>query len=100
MKPDGEFPTVSYPNPEDEEAYACAFRCAEKEDYDLIIATDPDADRMGVAVPQDAGWVLLNGNQIGVLLQDFILAASPPAESPRRGCNQDDRHNRHGARHR
>ncbi|HHY16231.1 MAG TPA: phospho-sugar mutase [Firmicutes bacterium] len=77
MKPDGEFPTVSYPNPEDEEAYACAFRCAEKEDYDLIIATDPDADRMGVAVPQGAGWVLLNGNQIGVLLQDFILAASP-----------------------
>lgn len=78
MIPDGEFPTVSYPNPEDEQAYELAFAYAKKQHCDLIISTDPDADRMGVAVPQRGQWTLLNGDQIGVLLQDFILANLAP----------------------
>ncbi len=81
MEPDGEFPTVNYPNPEAEEAYEYAFGYGAKAHYDLIIATDPDADRMGVAVQGAEGWVLLNGDQIGVLLQDFILANLPPQEA-------------------
>lgn len=74
MAPDGDFPTVSYPNPEDPQAFQLAFEQAKTKPCDLIIATDPDADRMGVAVAQGGEWVLLNGNQVGVLLSDFLLA--------------------------
>ncbi|HKM42814.1 MAG TPA: phospho-sugar mutase [Limnochordia bacterium] len=74
MAPDGSFPTVSYPNPEDPKAFNLAFAQAERDPCDLIIATDPDADRMGVAVHQDGEWILLNGNQVGVLLADFLLS--------------------------
>jgi phosphoglucomutase len=74
MAPDGSFPTVSYPNPEDPKAFNLAFAQAKRDPCDLIIATDPDADRMGVAVHQVGEWVLLNGNQVGVLLADFLLS--------------------------
>lgn len=80
MVPDGNFPTVSYPNPEDAKAFELAFKQTEEKPFDLIIATDPDADRMGVAVAQDGKWVLLTGNQTGVLLTDFLLASAKPEE--------------------
>ncbi len=73
MAPDGDFPTVKMPNPEDEAAFRLAFARAKKEHFDLIIATDPDADRMGIAVNHQKRWVFLNGHQIGLLLLDFIL---------------------------
>ncbi|MCK9526977.1 MAG: phospho-sugar mutase, partial [Limnochordia bacterium] len=74
MAPDGGFPTVRYPNPEDPESFNLAFAQAKVDPCDLIIATDPDADRMGVAVHHNGGWILLNGNQVGVLLADFLLS--------------------------
>ena len=67
--PDGRFPTVKSPNPENAEALAMAMALAEKEGADLVIATDPDCDRMGVAVRNRAGEMeLLTGNQIGSLM--------------------------------
>ncbi|MGI6625919.1 MAG: phospho-sugar mutase [Limnochordia bacterium] len=83
MVPDGRFPTAKFPNPEDPKAFQLAFDQAKKEPCDLIIATDPDADRMGVAVDQRGEWVLLNGNQVGVLLTDFLLAHLDPKERNR-----------------
>ncbi|MCL4514083.1 MAG: phospho-sugar mutase [Firmicutes bacterium] len=73
--PDGEFPTVRYPNPEAPDAFRLALELAEKEQADVIMATDPDADRLGVACrEEDGSYRLLTGNQIGVLLADYILA--------------------------
>jgi phosphoglucomutase len=67
--PDGRFPTVKSPNPENAEALAMAMTLAEKEGADLVVATDPDCDRMGVAVRNAAGKLeLLTGNQIGSLM--------------------------------
>ena len=67
--PDGRFPTVQSPNPENAEALALGIALARKEDADLVVATDPDCDRMGVAVRNDAGELeLLTGNQIGSLM--------------------------------
>lgn len=72
--PNGDFPTVSAPNPEQPDALRLGIKEAEKSGADCVIATDPDCDRMGVAV-RDAGgkFVVLNGNTIGVLLTDYIL---------------------------
>jgi len=71
---DGRFPTVKSPNPENSEALTLAIRLAEKEKADLVIATDPDADRMGVAVRTRAGKMeLLTGNQIGSILANYRL---------------------------
>lgn len=74
LQPDGEFPTISSPNPEEGSAFELAFAHAEREGCDLVIATDPDADRMGAAVRSGGRWVLLNGNQMGVLLADYLLS--------------------------
>ncbi len=79
MVPDGAFPTVSLPNPEEKDAFALSMKMAEELPCDLILATDPDADRVGVAVWHDASWHLLNGNQVGVLLADFLLSKMDPA---------------------
>ncbi|QWR77603.1 phospho-sugar mutase [Candidatus Magnetomonas plexicatena] len=75
-KPDGDFPTVSSPNPEEPEGFKMALALMEKAGAEIALATDPDCDRIGVAVRDiDAkGTVLLNGNQVGVLLTDYILA--------------------------
>jgi phosphoglucomutase len=71
---DARFPTVKSPNPENAEALSRAVALAEKENYDVVVATDPDADRMGVAVRNRAGKMeLLTGNQIGALLADYRL---------------------------
>ncbi|EFK59958.1 phospho-sugar mutase [Sphingobacterium spiritivorum] len=74
--PNGNFPTVIYPNPEEEDAMAMAKAKGEATDADLVLATDPDADRVGVAVKNNAGkFELLNGNQIGSLLIYYVLSA-------------------------
>jgi phosphoglucomutase len=73
-EPDGNFPTVAFPNPEEASAMKLALDLAKKEKAHLVLATDPDADRLGIAVPGDAGYILLSGNQLGVLLLDYILA--------------------------
>jgi phosphoglucomutase len=74
--PDGNFPTVIYPNPEEEDAMALAKKKGEEIDADLVLATDPDADRVGIAVKNNKGqFQLLNGNQIGCLLIYYVLSA-------------------------
>ncbi|MES2457554.1 MAG: phospho-sugar mutase [Bacteroidota bacterium] len=74
--PDGNFPTVVYPNPEEKEALTLALKKAEDIDADLVLATDPDADRVGIAVKNNDGeFVLLNGNQTGSLLINYLLSA-------------------------
>jgi phosphoglucomutase len=73
---DGNFPSVVYPNPEEEEAMTLALRMAETTGADLVMATDPDADRVGVAVKNGSGgYTLLNGNQTGSLLIHYLLEA-------------------------
>ncbi|MDQ8051633.1 MAG: phospho-sugar mutase [Pedobacter sp.] len=75
-KPDGNFPTVVYPNPEEKEALTLALKKAAEIDADLVLATDPDADRVGIAVKNSDGeFVLLNGNQTGSLLINYMLSA-------------------------
>ncbi|AXI01238.1 phospho-sugar mutase [Sporosarcina sp. PTS2304] len=70
---DGSFPTVAYPNPEEREAFQLAIALGEKKDADLLMATDPDADRLGIAVKTNAGYELLTGNQLGALLLHYLL---------------------------
>lgn len=73
-KPDGNFPTVVYPNPEEAEALSIALKKAEEIDGDLVMGTDPDADRVGTAVKNDKGeFQLLNGNQTGSMLIYYLL---------------------------
>jgi phosphoglucomutase len=73
-KPDGNFPTVVYPNPEEKEAMTLALNLAKELDADLIMATDPDADRVGIAAKNEKGeFELLNGNQAASLLIYFLL---------------------------
>ena len=74
--PDGNFPTCPYPNPEIFEALRLGLELAEKEQADLMLATDPDADRVGIAVRcKDGSYELLSGNEVGVLLLDYICKA-------------------------
>lgn len=74
--PDGNFPTVIYPNPEEKEALTLALKKAQEVDADLVLATDPDADRVGIAVKNtDNEFVLLNGNQTGAMLINYLLSA-------------------------
>lgn len=75
-KPNGDFPTVAYPNPEDPDALAMAIALAKKEDADLVLASDPDADRIGIAFKENGSYTMLNGNQIGSLLVDYVLSSS------------------------
>lgn len=73
-QPDGNFPTVEKPNPEEKNALTLAVELAKKENADGVMATDPDADRFGTAFPDKNGnWVLLTGNQMGALLMDYIF---------------------------
>jgi phosphoglucomutase len=74
--PDGNFPTVIYPNPEEKEALTLALKKAKEMDADLVLATDPDADRVGIAVKNtDNEFILLNGNQTGSMLINYLLTA-------------------------
>ena len=74
--PDGNFPTVSYPNPEAEEAYALGLKLAKEKNADLVLATDPDADRLGVYVKdtKSGEYIPLTGNMSGSLLCDYVLS--------------------------
>lgn len=75
-KPDGNFPTVVYPNPEESEAMALGLQKARSLDADILLGTDPDADRVGVGVKNHHGeWTLLNGNQTAVLVCSYMLEA-------------------------
>ena len=74
MEPDGNFPTVESPNPEEKEALSLGLDLAKKSDADIVIGTDPDADRLGIAVKDlNNHYILLNGNQLMVIMIDFLL---------------------------
>jgi len=74
-QPDGNFPTCPYPNPEIHEAMALGMEYAAKYNADLLLATDPDSDRVGIAVKdKDGSYQLLSGNQTGMLLTDYVCA--------------------------
>lgn len=84
-QPDGNFPTCKYPNPEFREALQLALDLAEKVKPNLVIATDPDADRMGTAIPHNGEYKLLTGNEMGVLLMDWLIKmAEERGEDPKR----------------
>ena len=74
-KPDGTFPTVSYPNPESPKAFELALKLAEEKDADLVLATDPDADRLGVYCKdtENGGYISFTGNMSGVLIGEYLL---------------------------
>lgn len=75
-KPDGNFPTVVYPNPEESEAMSIGLKKAKAMDADILLGTDPDADRVGIAIKDHKGnWVLMNGNQTAVLACNYIIEA-------------------------
>ncbi len=81
-EPDGRFPTVAFPNPEEPGALDLARALAAKVGADLILANDPDADRLAVCLPRDGKWVALTGNQVGLLLADFLLEHAGPGPTP------------------
>lgn len=75
-EPDGNFPTVAYPNPEESEAMSLGLKLAEELDADILCGTDPDADRIAIGVKDSGGkWVLMNGNQTAVLAFNYLLEA-------------------------
>lgn len=83
-EPDGAFPTVAFPNPEEKGAMDLAFALAKKLDAPLVIANDPDVDRLAVAVKKpDGGYVQLTGNQVGVLLGHYLLTQGEGAKGDR-----------------
>lgn len=71
--PDGNFPTAPYPNPEIRQAFECALKLAETVKPDLLLATDPDADRVGIAINNGGEYRLFTGNEVGALLLEYIL---------------------------
>jgi phosphomannomutase len=79
QKPDGAFPTVAFPNPEEKGAMDLAFALARRSEAQLVLANDPDADRLAVAVPEGDGYRQLTGNQVGVLLGHYLLTEKPAA---------------------
>ncbi|MBR2682452.1 MAG: phospho-sugar mutase, partial [Atopobiaceae bacterium] len=82
--PDGNFPTCTYPNPEFRAALELALKLAEEVKPNLVVATDPDADRMGTAIPHDGEYKLLSGNEMGVLLMDWLInMAEANGEDPK-----------------
>ena len=79
-KPDGNFPTVESPNPEERSALAKAIALAKETDADLVLGTDPDADRVGLAIKDNNGeWIILNGNQAGSILVNYLLENLDPS---------------------
>jgi phosphoglucomutase len=74
--PDGNFPTVVYPNPEESEAMSIGLKKAKEIDADILLGTDPDADRVGIAIKDKQGnWLLMNGNQTAVLAFNYVIEA-------------------------
>ncbi len=85
IEPDGSFPTVAFPNPEEPGAMDASFATATAEHADLILVNDPDADRLAVAVPVSSGWQRLTGDQVGLLLADEL--ASRPGANGTLACS-------------
>jgi len=76
MEPDGNFPTVGYPNPEEKETMSMGLKNAKESGADILLGTDPDADRVGIGIKDNHGeWVLMNGNQTAVLAFNYIIEA-------------------------
>src|SRR6185503_8472086 len=76
MKPDGNFPTVNYPNPEETETMSIGLKKAKELDADILLGTDPDADRVGIGVRDNHGeWILMNGNQTAMLAFNYMIEA-------------------------
>lgn len=73
-KPDGNFPTAPYPNPEIRQAFECALKLAQTVKPDLLLATDPDSDRVGIAIPNGEEYRLFSGNEVGALLLNYVLS--------------------------
>ncbi|WP_394836918.1 phospho-sugar mutase [Pendulispora rubella] len=85
QKPDGAFPTVAFPNPEEQGAMDLSFALARKQKADLVLANDPDADRLAVAIPHEgspSGYLQFTGNQVGVLLGHYLLTERKVAQDP------------------
>jgi phosphoglucomutase len=78
--PDSDFTTCPYPNPELKEALRLAIEYAEKEGADIVLATDPDCDRVGVAYQAGGGYRILTGNEVGILLTNFLVETRQPKE--------------------
>ena len=79
-QPDGNFPTVNYPNPEEPEAMSLALKKAQEIDADILLGTDPDSDRVGIGVKDNNGkWTLMNGNQTAVLACAYMIEARKAA---------------------
>ena len=72
--PDGNFPTCPYPNPEIRQVFECGLEMAKEEPCDLLLATDPDCDRVGIAVNAGDEYKLMTGNEVGVLLAEYLLS--------------------------
>ncbi len=72
--PDGNFPTCPYPNPEIRQSFECALKLAQKTPADLLLATDPDCDRVGIAVNQNSEFKLMTGNDVGAVMLYYILS--------------------------
>ena len=77
--PDGDFPTCPYPNPEIREALELGLKYCDEVKPDLLLATDPDTDRVGIAVPHGGEYKLLSGNEVGLLLMDFLAGKAVEA---------------------
>ena len=102
-QPDGYFSTVKSPNPEEREAFTLAIKQAQEQGADLIIGTDPDADRMGAVVKNNEGeYIVLTGNQSGALMVHYVLSQlrERGTASGQRSRDQDDRYERDGGGHR
>lgn len=73
--PDGNFPTCPYPNPEIRQAFECAIALSKTKKADLLLATDPDCDRVGIAVLDNGEYKLMSGNEVGVMLTEYLLSS-------------------------
>lgn len=72
--PDGNFPTCPFPNPEIKQVFELAIEMGKAQNADLLLATDPDCDRVGIAVKTDEGYKLMTGNEVGVMLAEYLLS--------------------------
>ena len=85
--PDGNFPTCTYPNPEKKEALQLGLElCRKMGTPDLLLATDPDCDRVGIAVKHRGDYVLLTGNEVGILMLDFLCQVKKLPTKPSTIC--------------